>query len=559
MNNLQHYFKAHKSILLTLLVSGILGGIVFIALFGVAVVNPMYVDWLRGDGGDLSQHFIGWLFYRQSDWSPILGSINTLAYPHGIAVTFMDAIPLFAIPFKFLSPLLPETFQYFGIWGLMSYILMGSFGGLILHHLTKNARFAIVGSLIFSLSPIVAQRMFAHTALAGQWIILVGIFLLLRLSKQSRLSRFIIAWALVMSVSAAIHPYFIPMSGALMLMSAVLTFQKVSDLIARILAPLAAGIVTFVIIGGFTVTEVATGGAREFGVNLNTLFNSMGWSVFLERLPSTKGTYEGFAYLGLGIIALLGMAGLLFIIAKRPKGFRLKERVKTFFKSRWFVVVLIGVGLLVAALSPTINAGSDQIALYLPTILEKIWSVFRATGRLFWPLYYLLLVGILFVFYLYTKKRLGRVMFMSFFSLFVLIQAVDIIQSPNAQTKHTVLSRADVVYSSSIDEAHLEKVKGSRTHIQYVGQTDNQSFFALAYFGAAHHMTISDGYFSRSPYKAITRTSLQARQDLLQGKGQSDTVYVTRDPEVVEFALGSDTLSAYQEGTEYIITTKPSS
>lgn len=47
-----------------------------------------------------------------------------------VSVLYTDSIPLFAIFFKALSPLLPETFQYFGLFGLMCYMLNGGFAGI---------------------------------------------------------------------------------------------------------------------------------------------------------------------------------------------------------------------------------------------------------------------------------------------------------------------------------------------------------------------------------------------------------------------------------------------
>lgn len=48
------------------------------------------------------------------------------------SVIFTDSIPLFAILFKILSPVLPETFQYFDFWGMISYMLQGAISAKIL-------------------------------------------------------------------------------------------------------------------------------------------------------------------------------------------------------------------------------------------------------------------------------------------------------------------------------------------------------------------------------------------------------------------------------------------
>lgn len=47
-------------------------------------------------------------------------------YPQGAAVTYTDSVPLLAILFRLLSPILPTTFQYFGLYTLCCYILQGA-------------------------------------------------------------------------------------------------------------------------------------------------------------------------------------------------------------------------------------------------------------------------------------------------------------------------------------------------------------------------------------------------------------------------------------------------
>jgi len=99
---------------------GLMGFVVFTLTYGLKVVDPTNIEWLLG-GGDIKQHYLGWEFFRREDWSFPLGAIHQLAYPYGVSVTYTDSIPLMAIPFKLFSSVLPEHFQYLGIWGLLSY------------------------------------------------------------------------------------------------------------------------------------------------------------------------------------------------------------------------------------------------------------------------------------------------------------------------------------------------------------------------------------------------------------------------------------------------------
>ncbi len=96
--------------------------VVFCSIYGVKVLNPTYTDWLLVSGGDLTQHYLGWTAYRTCSWQFPLGMTNTLAYPNKTSVIFTDSIPLFAVLFKLFSPVLPEKFQYFGLWGIVCFI-----------------------------------------------------------------------------------------------------------------------------------------------------------------------------------------------------------------------------------------------------------------------------------------------------------------------------------------------------------------------------------------------------------------------------------------------------
>ena len=59
--------KEHKIALLTIL-SGIIGAIVFILIYGIEVLNVTKDAWLC-NSEDLTQHYLGWVFFRESSWN----------------------------------------------------------------------------------------------------------------------------------------------------------------------------------------------------------------------------------------------------------------------------------------------------------------------------------------------------------------------------------------------------------------------------------------------------------------------------------------------------------
>ena len=109
------------------LTGALLGALVFVALYGVRVLDPTQVDWILNNASpDPSQHYLGWAFFRRSAVRlPYIGANYSVVYPYRTSVLFTDSIPLLALFFKLLGPVLPARFQYFGWWGLLCYALQG--------------------------------------------------------------------------------------------------------------------------------------------------------------------------------------------------------------------------------------------------------------------------------------------------------------------------------------------------------------------------------------------------------------------------------------------------
>ena len=105
----------------------ILGGLVFLSIFNITIINPSYDDWLLLEdvgSGDTKFHYYGWLAYRQEGLQFPIGKIVSIGYPQ-TSVVFTDSIPLLAIILKPFNKILPTPFQYFGIWILICYMLWG--------------------------------------------------------------------------------------------------------------------------------------------------------------------------------------------------------------------------------------------------------------------------------------------------------------------------------------------------------------------------------------------------------------------------------------------------
>ena len=112
-----------------------MGALVYGYFFGFNAVNPTNVDYIKCSANDLTLNYIGWLFYRNADWTFPIGLYNSLSYPEYVSVLQTDSIPLFAMFFKLFKNILPYDFQYFGLFGLMCFMLQSFFGMLIVRRL----------------------------------------------------------------------------------------------------------------------------------------------------------------------------------------------------------------------------------------------------------------------------------------------------------------------------------------------------------------------------------------------------------------------------------------
>ncbi len=540
------------------IIPALLGTIYYIFNLGLFTLDFSNVNWLLLPydnplviGGDLKQHYTGWLFFRESGWDFPLGTIQQLAYPTGLAITYTDSIPLLAIPFKLISGILPENFQYFGFWGLMSYGLTGGFAGLIVRKFNKNIIVIVIGASFFILSPIIFGRMFIHTALAAHWIILLCIVLILYKDKTTTLKKFILAWSVVVVVSVLVHPYFVPMVIAFFVTAIVLNYDNIKKSAIKTGAPLFSGLLVFWVIGGLSIKGVSSGGLGEYAHNINTPINPLGWSNYLQDLPLYSKSGETMAYLGMGIIAMLPVTLYVAFINID----RITKWVKKTYKNKqllvkYGVVALIVLGTYVFSLSPSIQLNQYVINIPTPNQLEEIWSIFRATARVYWAIYYVVITAVLAVIIFGFKCSKKSYLLPIFLSLFLTIQIVDVANSNAAISKRNKLNRLELVNLQAPNKEITDLARGKR-HIVWVdAELSTKDAYKLLDIALVNDMTVNDGYFARSPRQAIDQGKSEAIGQLKGENVDPYTLYVTKD---IRLAVCADCKYLKLEDNYYIV------
>ncbi len=465
---------------------GIISAIMFVIIFGFKVLNPVYDSWLY-TGYDLNQHYLGWRAFRQSAWHFPIGLMDGLNYPDQVSIIFTDSIPLFAIFFKVLSPILPETFQYFGLWGLFSFVMSGVFSAKIFYQYSKSKVAILCSVILMLLQPVMLWKMFRHTALAGHWILILAFYLLYFKKNSKWYYPIIIAF-----LAANVHVYFLLMCGILMIGFAINEWIKKSFL--QFILPICLFCITafFVIgvLGGFSGGNVRTQeGLGEYGLNLLGFINPGGCDVssscILPDLPiATKWADEGFSYIGLGGIFLVILEGILLVVYRK----------KLFVNKKYIGLFVCFLVAFLFALSPRWCVGSRVILeIPLPRFIENVWSVFRATGRVSWVLIYgLLLFGIAICFVCLSQKICLIIL--------VVLMSLQIVDIHNVIIdRHNKWSQTYTYEDQTISYEELSGImKDDIKHLYYISDCNIYEMYGWTKWALDNDITTNDFYFARS-------------------------------------------------------------
>lgn len=506
------------------LAGGILGIIWFLLVYGVNVLDVTNDGWILNSCGDLNQHYTGWLFFRRSPWHFPLGLTDGLSSAGSVSCVYTDSIPLFAIFFKLLSPLLPETFQYIGIWGIFSFFMQGAFGALISWRFRSELPFCIAGGAIFAISPTVFLRMFNHEALSGQWILLGAICIWLNYDDIRGRKRLpYVLWSLSSVIAVLVHMYFLPMIGmvmfAYMLTDIIKTKKLAHSLITGCISIISAALAMWIAGAFHGGGSYAAGGLGMFNSNLNTFFNSMGFSRFIEPFPTLDYQGEGMGYLGLGVM-LAGVIALVVVILKRKTIFSDGRAAYALPAAAVFCISFL--------LAVSINyciGGTHLFTIPLPYIVRGAMSVFRASGRFIWVADYMLVTAFIAVISRIEKKQAAALLL----SVCAIVQAADL--SDVAKSHNEKFSRKvdhEPVITGEIPGNEPDSIVFLPIDVDYL--ENMELYFAFSEYAYDHDMSMSSFYLARSDYDSVKAYADDRLDELMKGSGSENILYVFLEP-----------------------------
>lgn len=402
-----------KNNLVLCFLSGVIVGVcVFISIYGFNVLNVTNISWLYNKG-DLMQHQIGWQAFRMSKWYFPLRLHDGLTFPYKISVVYTDSIPLFVIIFKCFSSVLPSQFQYIGIFGLLSFALQGGFGAILVHRFIKNIFICCSASVLFLCNHVIIYRMFAHTALASQWIILAALALWIYNSDIND-KKMLIFWSALLALASALHMYFVPMLGVMLFFFCLMKFKEKGNIkrtFVLFLVPCLLSVLVMFLLGVFYGGVVI--GINDifiYTMNINSFINpipighSGRVSLLLKPLPVDFGQYEGGCYLGLGVIAfLIVIIFVNLIIRLKNKNNHIPYQYAHPLRFYLMLMVLV---FYILSLGTTVKLGTIPITnIWYPGVVIKLLGIFRSLGRFIWPVYYLMFLYVIVKISEFSKKK----------------------------------------------------------------------------------------------------------------------------------------------------------
>lgn len=329
---------------------------------------------------DITQYIAGFNAYFSEDWHFPIFKIEQFNYPIGTRSTFVDIIPLYSFILKLVIPNSLFPFNPFGFWILFSYLMLGVSAWLILKSLKINSWIALFTlTLFFNMFPALSARL-GHISLMSHWLILFAFVLYIRnFTKKNQ----VIEWSILLFIAFYINIYIFTIVFSIFLVTIITSWKEksLSQNIKILFIPL------FFLILSLFLTLLPLSGDRiskDFGwgyYSMNLLSPFSGGNIIKVIYPEVPGQYEGFNYLGLGVILLCFYN--LYLLKRL--------NINIFSKHKYMLVLLVL--FFIYSLSYKIYFGNVQVLeVNYPSILEPLVMQFRASGRFFWPVGYAIII-----------------------------------------------------------------------------------------------------------------------------------------------------------------------
>jgi len=453
---------------------------------GLSTLNPRNFQWISGDN---TAGYIAQLFYLSDIWRAPIGANPNFGLDLSTSVTYSGP-PLPILLIQRLLNINPEL-QFIGLWLLLMVCLQIMFGILISQQVGyKLLESTILGALF--VTPFFLYKFQVHYWLTAHFLLLWAFWIVLKcLSTKKYLT---LETTIFLLVAYSINTYLLVMALIILsypLILNILVENKIHIAVRRHMLAIFATLLTSYFLIDFkaqtgtayeNIRMLFTGNYTETPSNLLALVNpAVGYArdckkghcifgnlpvpdTFIENfsllnydLGGVQGNYDGFLYLGLGILLLLVVACFHSFATSKFRPFKDLK-----MQSRLLIIYV----LLVSAYAITykVSIGNYQLDLGDPKLLRWALSVFRASGRFMWLVAYLLIILSL----IYIRNYIGIHSIRIMIVLATSLQLLDV--TPRILDRYSALREenlSSITFTKEFEDTFSEFASGKDVLIMY--------------------------------------------------------------------------------------------
>jgi hypothetical protein len=400
-----------RSAVLAYVLSAAIGLIVAAIIFGPATLLGTGPFWTAPDYPDMQQHLSAAQYYLHDRWYFPIFLTKLIMPPDGVSVVFLDINPLLAFFAKLLFKATGIYVNHFGPWIAICYALQAAAFLFLCRSLGLRGIIpAIICAVIAVSVPEFLYRYF-HLTLLGQFLITLQLGLYFRAVRGGRYPTISLLALGLTLITILIHFYFFAMVAGIyvaLLAQYVASERRALRTAILELAILAAGTGLLLFATGYLHGLGGSSGFGFFSMNMLSPFvpQDSGVLPFMhDMIDGTGGQYEGFNYLGVGILALAVLSAVLNRRELWPLALRYRYLLILLLAFTGFALsfnpmigdvsllhpfahapaVVSGGAVSAHAAAPVQAAG---IGAKLHDLIFYPLQQFRASGRFFWPVGY---------------------------------------------------------------------------------------------------------------------------------------------------------------------------
>jgi hypothetical protein len=337
---------------------------------------------------DISAALSGYDYFQRETWQLPLFHIGKLGAPAGTNIIYTDSIPWVALAGRLLFRATGVPINLYGFWTAFCFIASAmSLTGLVAALGQRNLAATAMASIAGLCLPALLAR-WGHMSLMAQFEIPLALIFYLRNRDSGKAWLFFGQGAALMLLALWTHTYLFAMVGAIVLATLLQSLHNGARSIfsaAALLTGFAVVVGAAIVLSGHMETrgKLSAEGVGFYSMNLLSPFipqrSGLYPSMRNVMIDGTGGQYEGFSYLGGGLMLLL--------ITTLPWQWRaLKDGLR---QNGWIFGLFLG--FTIFAVSNAVYLGPQRIVqLPLPAGIAEFAAMFRSTGRFFWPVMYCL-------------------------------------------------------------------------------------------------------------------------------------------------------------------------